>query len=180
MNNQRILNELLHRESEQIEALSFFDRLETVEPNEIRGLWKGEELRTGHPMEGLLTASNWFGKLFINEEQVHPLVFQTKNGTLYFGNPGVIPIDVLSGSIPDKVISTVMTLFRPIIQTNKSKARLRKIEYRGKLSAAMIYDQKHIIDVFRRVDEHTLLGVMDIKNADTNKSYFFVLRKVSS
>ena len=27
----------------------------------------------------------------------------------------------------------------------------------------MIYDQKPIIDIFRKIDEDTMLGVMDIK-----------------
>ncbi|WP_277469264.1 MULTISPECIES: DUF4334 domain-containing protein [unclassified Paenibacillus] len=40
---------------------------------------------------------------------------------------------------------------------------MRMIGYRGKISAAMIYDQKAIIDHFRRIDEDTLLGVMDFK-----------------
>lgn len=179
MENQKILDSL-KREIQQDEAFRFFDSLDTVEPWELRGLWKGEELRTGHPMEGLLTATNWFGKLFVNEEQVHPLVFQTKRGELYFGNPGLLPVGIPGGVIPDQLLSSMMTMIRPIIQTNQSKARLRKIEYRGKMSAAMIYDQKHIIDVFRKIDEKTLLGVMDMKNSNTMKSYFFVLKKVSN
>ena len=42
----------------------------------------------------------------------------------------------------------------------------------GKVSAAMIYDHLPIIDIFRRVDEDTLLGVMDMRGlADP---YFFI------
>ena len=37
------------------------------------------------------------------------------------------------------------------------------MDYRGKASASMIYDQKPIIDIFRKIDEDTMLGVMDIK-----------------
>ncbi|MGE6376919.1 DUF4334 domain-containing protein [Peribacillus muralis] len=54
------------------------------------------------------------------------------------------------------------------------------MQYRGKISAAMIYDQKGIIDVFRKVDDVTLLGVMDIKNQFPGQSYFFVLKKVNN
>jgi hypothetical protein len=39
----------------------------------------------------------------------------------------------------------------------------------------MIYDHLPIIDIFRRVDEDTLLGVMDMRGlADP---YFFILRR---
>jgi hypothetical protein len=39
----------------------------------------------------------------------------------------------------------------------------------------MIYDHVPVIDVFRRVDEHTLLGVMDQRDVD--QLYFFVLQR---
>ncbi|WP_260320228.1 DUF4334 domain-containing protein [Peribacillus simplex] len=56
---------------------------------------------------------------------------------------------------------------------------MRQIQYRGKVSAGMVYDQKSIIDLFRKVDEDTLLGVMDIKDFFPDKSYFFVLRRIN-
>jgi hypothetical protein len=43
-------------------------------------------------------------------------------------------------------------------------ARLRMVEYRGVVSGAMVYDRQPIIDHFRRVDDDTLLGVMDSKS----------------
>lgn len=52
------------------------------------------------------------------------------------------------------------------------------MDYRGKASASMIYDQKPIIDIFRKIDEDTMLGVMDIKNFPSEKSYFFYLKRV--
>jgi Domain of unknown function (DUF4334) len=39
----------------------------------------------------------------------------------------------------------------------------------------MIYDHVPVIDVFRRVDEHTLLGVVDQRDVD--QPYFFVLQR---
>ncbi|MGE8077533.1 DUF4334 domain-containing protein [Peribacillus loiseleuriae] len=179
MDNKKVLNEILRRNISQNQAFEFFDHLETVDSNEMWGLWKGEELRTGHPMEGLLTASSWYGKKFINEEHVHPLVFQKKNGELFSGNPGLMPLSIPYGKIPEKIVSLVMKISRPFLKTEKSRARLRQVEYRGKVSAAMIYDQKDIIDVFRKVDNDTLLGVMDLKNQFRDKSYFFVLRRVN-
>lgn len=42
----------------------------------------------------------------------------------------------------------------------------------------MVYDQLAIIDVFRKVDDKTLLGVMDMKGME--QAFFFVLRRDQS
>ncbi len=55
------------------------------------------------------------------------------------------------------------------------QARLRAVEYRGVVSAAMIYDKHPTIDYFRAVDADTLMGVMDHKG-DTASLYFFLRR----
>ncbi len=60
-----------------------------------------------------------------------------------------------------------------LLKTDKSNARLRMIEFRGKSSATMIYDEKPINDVFRRIDQNTVLGWMDLK--DQAQPYFFIL-----
>lgn len=173
-----LLDEMLKRKVSQNEAFEFFDHLEGVEPQEIWGLWKGDELQTGHPLEGLLKTANWYGKRFIDEEHVHPLLCERENGNLFSVNPGMIPIAIPLTKVPKNILSTSLKVFRPLIKTNKSSARLRKVEFRGKISSAMIYDQKGIIDIFRKVNENTLLGIMDIKNIPTDKCYFFVLKRV--
>jgi len=63
------------------------------------------------------------------------------------------------------------------VHTKRSKARIRMIEHRGIVSAAMIYDQLGICDVFRKLDENTVLGVMDLKG-EHQLGYFFVLERV--
>ncbi|KAJ7673531.1 hypothetical protein B0H17DRAFT_947161 [Mycena rosella] len=45
------------------------------------------------------------------------------------------------------------------------RARIREIKFRGQVSAAMVYDDKPIIDHFRYVNEDTVAGMMDVKNA---------------
>ena len=57
----------------------------------------------------------------------------------------------------------------------RRKARLRMTEFRGKISATMCYDQRPIHDVFRRVDDDTVLGAMDMKGMD--EVFFFLLRR---
>ncbi|MCQ4085455.1 DUF4334 domain-containing protein [Saccharibacillus sp. JS10] len=174
------LNQMLNRFCSQEESFSFFDELDSVDMQEMWGLWKGEELNTGHPLEGLLTASGWYGKEFLDPENVHPLVFEKKNGNRYIVNPLLIPMNLPFQNIPTSMIRPAMTIMRPILQTRKSAARLRHIEYRGKQSASMVYDQKDIIDVFRKVDDDTLFAIMDIKSLDSDLTYFFVLNRVDT
>jgi hypothetical protein len=157
------------------QALEFFDALPTVSVDDIRGRWAGRELETRHPWDGLLTASGWYGKQFDSPEAVHPLLFQTPNGTLFPVNPARIPLN-LAGRVPLAAASAARRLLdvtMPLLRAHGPKARLRNLEHRGKVSAAMVYDQLPIIDVFRRIDDTTLLGLMDMRAAA--QPYFFVL-----
>nr|WP_281371807.1 DUF4334 domain-containing protein [Petropleomorpha daqingensis] len=59
--------------------------------------------------------------------------------------------------------------------TRRPAARVRAVEFRGVLSAALVYDRLPIIDVLRRADEATLLGLMDLRGVPA--PFFFVLRR---
>ena len=63
----------------------------------------------------------------------------------------------------------------PLLVTDRSRARLRMTRYRDVDSATMIYDHAPINDVFRRVDEDTVLGLMDLKGME--QPFFFLLRR---
>ena len=52
------------------------------------------------------------------------------------------------------------------------------VEHRGVGGAAMLYDQLPIVDVFRRLDAQTLLGVMDARGI--SQSFFITLRHEGS
>lgn len=155
------------------EALCWFDKLETIGESFMIGSWKGRELRTGHPMEGLLEASGWYGKFFPDRENVHPLVF-AKGQHKFSGKPAVLfPLSNIP--VPKMLIPVFMLLIKPLIRTRHSKARLRMVEYRGKASATMIYDELPICDHFRKIDANRVLGAMDSKG--TEDPYFFILEK---
>ncbi len=159
------------------QALEFFDALPTVRAEQITGRWKGRELHTGHPLDGLLTASGWYGKQVDSPDAVHPLLYRTPRGTLFPVDPARIPLR-LAGHTPMIVISAarrLLDLGTPLLRASGPKARLRNVQHRGKISAAMIYDQRPIIDVFRRVDDTTLLGVMDMRALP--QPYFFILTR---
>ena len=64
------------------EALKFFDKLESVNLEFMIGRWQGYEFPTNHPMDGLLKASGWYGKEFVDAEQVHPLLFSDGNNSI--------------------------------------------------------------------------------------------------
>jgi hypothetical protein len=49
------------------------------------------------------------------------------------------------------------------------------IEFRGVVGACMIYDRLAVIDVFRRINDNTLLCVMDLKGDASDKTFFFQL-----
>ena len=51
------------------------------------------------------------------------------------------------------------------------------MDYRGKVSATMIYDHLPINDSFRKIDDNRVFGVMDYKEQE--QPFFFVLTRVS-
>lgn len=168
-------------------AFKLFDELPPVSAEEMIGSWIGKEIPTGHPMDGLLTLCPWRGKQFVDSETVHPLVFNHRSGSTYYLNPDQIfkYINlILRSKILKKRINSEKTAdphafdwLLKRFKTPHSKARLRVISYRNAQTAAMVYDHVAIIDVFKRIDENTLLGVMDVKHLLKDKSYFFLLEK---
>jgi hypothetical protein len=55
------------------------------------------------------------------------------------------------------------------------KATLRLVRYRGVSTATMVYDKHPIFDHFKRVDDRTVLGVMDRKG-EAFPLYFWLRR----
>ncbi|HEX5360832.1 MAG TPA: DUF4334 domain-containing protein [Fluviicoccus sp.] len=159
------------------QALELFDSLEGVEVDFMLGFWRGADFPTGHPMDGLLHRYGWYGKEFVDADHVHPLVFTGIGGQRYTVNPSLMPIRQVH-LVPDalnRIAGRIFPWLKPVFGTRKTAARLRMTSFRGKVSAAMIYDRQPIQDVFRRVDDHTVLGVMDLKGM--SQPYFFVLRR---
>ena len=158
-------------------ALKLFDELDTVNLDFMMGQWQGEGLHTDHPMDGLLEALNWYGKQFIDADQVHPLLFLDSKNKVF---KGTIPYSLINLAIPlnfpkNQAMQLLFRLSHPLIKTETSKARLRMMEYRNKVSATMIYDYLPIHDTFRKIDENTVLGLMDFKSI--KQPFFFVLKR---
>lgn len=173
----------LHRlqagEGSTLQALALLDALPAVDGGFMLGAWRGKGFATGHPLDGVLEACHWWGKRFDSEEDVHPLVFSTLWGSTLRLNPGwARPLLPWLGRLPlprSRAAGRAVQALLPLAATRRSRARLRMTVYRGVCSATMVYDQLPILDVFRKVDEHTVFAAMDLKGWDA--PYFFILRR---
>lgn len=156
---------LTHKQVTTEEALSLFDSLAPIKQSFMHGQWHGAGFNTNHPMDGLLETFGWHGKEFIDDDNVHPLVCRDSLGRLFNVDPQRIPMSLATGaSLPRSAfMSRIFLGLKPLLQTKKSRARLRMMEYRGKVSATMVYDHLPIHDVFRKVDDDTVLGIMDLR-----------------
>lgn len=159
------------------DALRVFDDLEPVDLDFMLGRWRGSGLHTGHPMDGMLDASDWYGKEFIDPDQVHPLLFLDATQQIYkvAPNPTLMNLALRFSFPRDGAFNAVLKAMSKLLKTETSQARLRMMEHRQKLSATMIYDHLPIHDIFRKVDDDTVLGVMDYKLSP--RPFFFVLRR---
>ncbi|MGG7101744.1 DUF4334 domain-containing protein [Rhodococcus sp. 24CO] len=126
--------------------------LETVDTADILGEWKGDDFATGHRLHDKLVASRWYGKTFNSAEDAKPLICRDENGKLYS--------DIKGGN---------------------GEASLWNIEFRGEVTATMVYDGAPIFDHFKKVDDTTLMGIMNGKSKlvlDNGQHYYFLLERV--
>lgn len=178
MQTKDALTSMLHSGQATPEvALQCFDALEPVSLDFMIGRWRGAEIATSHPMDGLLAATNWYGKEFVDPETVHPLLFLNGQGRLFKVAPNLIAMR-LGLKLPfakHKAVRPLLRLLTSLSQTDTSQARLRMMDYRHQVSATMIYDRLPINDSFRKIDDHTVFGAMDFK--DLPQPFFFVLHR---
>jgi hypothetical protein len=126
----------------------------------------------------LLEDYGWYGKEILSPEAVHPLLFSSRAGAARPVNPGLAPFAVvrrapLLARLPGA--RQTFGVLKPLLSTGRAAARARLLEHRGAVTAALIYDALPIIDVLRRVDGDTLLGLMDMRGV--RRPLFFLLRR---
>ncbi len=168
----------LERGCSLVDALAFYDSLAPVGVEAMVGAWRGAGIPTGGPFDGLLENLGWHGKRFESTESVHPLVFAGPRGRLVSVDPGKVPLGVAARHgqrFTGRATAVAFELLLPALATRRPRARLRPVEYRGMVSAAMVYDQLPIIDVFRGVDDATVVGAMDLRGLPD--PYLFTLRR---
>lgn len=133
------------------ELEAFWDACAPVRRDELSGLWRGWGLDNGHRLGGLLDKVRWHGKRFNAVDDVQPLVCRDDAGEL-FSN----------------------------VELGRGEASLWDVEFRGRVHATMVYDGQAVLDHFARVDDHTLLGVMNGKAdlvLDEGRHFWFVLER---
>ncbi len=150
------------------QALVCFDALAPVGVEEMLGAWRGREVER----------FGWHGKRFDGPEDAHPLVFAARDGSVFAVNPAILPVHLAvrrPALVRAPLVPQIFTRVAPALRTTAPRARLRMTEYRGVLSATMVYDALPLLDVFRRVDADTRLGVMDLRGVAV--PLVFVLRR---
>lgn len=125
----------------------------TLPPATIEGLlgeWKGGEFRTGHRMNGQLEKAGWFGKNFVSARDVQPLVCLDADGNKFSNK-----------------------------EMGKGEASLWLEEFRGEVTATMVYDGQPVHDHFKRIDDDAVMGIMNGKGVrDSGRYYYFYLERV--
>ena len=109
---------------------------------------------------------------------MHPLLFTGRDGRPRPVDPGLVPIGVLrdhAGFAHRPAVRRAFGVLKPLLWTTSPKARLRVVEHRGVVTAAMVYDALPIIDVFRQVSLEVRLGLMDLRGLPA--PFFFVLER---
>lgn len=160
------------------EALAFYDALPAVTVPQMLGAWRGGEIPTGNPMDGLLGRFGWHGKRFDSSEDVHPLVMDSGGGGRFSLNPALVPLPTLlryPAALRNATLARIARTAGPALATKAPKARLRMTEYRGVVSATMCYDDLPIHDVFRAVDDDAVVGAMDLRGLE--QPFMFFLRR---
>jgi hypothetical protein len=158
------------------DVLAFFDALPPVPVAELTGAWRGREIPTGNRLDGLLGRFGWHGKRFAGPDDAHPLLFDDGRGGVVGINPALVPLSLalrFAGLFRNPVAAALFRLALPVLRTSRPRARLRMTEYRAVVSATMVYDALPVHDVFRKVDEDTVVGVMDMRGLDP--PFVFVL-----
>lgn len=113
------------------------------------GEWKGGEFQTGHKMNGQLEKAGWYGKTFKSVRDVQPLVCLDADGNK-FSN----------------------------VEMGKGEASLWLEEFRGEVTATMVYDGQPVHDHFKKIDDDAVMGIMNGKGVrDNGKYYYFYLER---
>ncbi|HVG47977.1 MAG TPA: GXWXG domain-containing protein [Rubellimicrobium sp.] len=160
------------------EALARFDALPGLDPQDLVGAWRGQTLSTGHPLDGLLEALGWHGKLVESPDRVHPLLFRLRSGRVVPMEPALMPTPValrwprLARSAPTRAAFAVLG---PLLRARGPAAKLALREVRGHRSAALVYDSQPITDYLRLADEDRVVGLMERKGMAA--PFFFLLTR---
>ena len=128
----------------------FWASLEPATIDGMLGEWKGGEFPTGHQASGQLAKLGWFGKNFKTVSDVQPLVCVDADGNK-FSN-----VEFMNG-----------------------EASLWLEDFRGEVTATMVYDGRPVHDHFKKIDDDAVMGIMNGKGVVVEgRYYYFYLERV--
>ena len=125
--------------------------LPVADASHILGRYRGSAIPTGHPLEKALVRARWWGKEFRALDDVSPLLCLDDAGEL---------------------VSNV--------ELGKGEASLWNVEFRGEVTATMVYDGQPVFDHLKRAGDGVLMGVMNGKGAHIlfqGAPFYFVLER---
>ncbi|MCA1185283.1 MULTISPECIES: DUF4334 domain-containing protein [unclassified Saccharopolyspora] len=125
--------------------------LPTVAAADVLGAWRGADFATGHRLSRQLVAARWHGKTFRSALDAKPLICRDESGELFS--------DVRLGG---------------------GEATLWNVEFRGEVTATMVYDGRPVLDHFKQVGPATLMGIMNGRPEqvlDDGRHYYFLLER---
>ena len=127
----------------------FWATLAPVTVDFLIGEWKGGAFDNGHPVVSGLAKANWFGKTMTSATDVLPIICLDEEGNK-FNN----------------------------IKLAKGEASLWMEEFRGEVTATMVYDGQPIHDHFKKIDDNAVMGIMNGKGGvlDGKYGYFYLER----
>jgi hypothetical protein len=128
----------------------FWASLQPATIDGMMGEWKGGEFVTGHKMNGQLAKAGWFGKTFKSVRDAQPLVCLDADGNKFSNK-----------------------------EMGKGEASLWLEEFRGEVTATMVYDGQPVHDHFKTIDDDAVMGIMNGKGVrDKGRYYYFYLERV--
>jgi hypothetical protein len=131
------------------ELEAFWSTLEPVSIEFMIGEWRGGDLVTGHRGDRFL-GDRWWGTTVNSAFDVQPIVLMNDDGSKYSDN-----------------------------QMMNGAASLWMEEFRGEVTATMVYDGMPIHDHFKKVDDKTVLAITNGKGAlDNGRFMYFYLTRL--
>jgi hypothetical protein len=132
---------------------AFWTTLEPASIDFMIGEWRGGEFHTGHRSNGFMKKLNWFGKTFVSASDAKPLVCLDADGKKFSNTEAM-----------------------------KGEASLWLEEFRGEVTASMVYDGQPVHDHFKKVDDNAVMGIMngkgavDVSSGSPRHLYFYLER----
>ena len=174
------------------QVYAFFDTLPPVELDFMVGRWRAAAVPTNNLQDGNLAVLDFYGKRFHgagNNYEVDPLFCWSGDNLVMLASPPYFTMKTNPYMVPSTSTPFRREVFHKINQltvlkcctTKKPQAHTMIAEHRGVYTTAMVYDELPMLDVFRKVDENTILLVFILKgfsdSADDTSSPFLSLTR---